>query len=75
MKARIVGVKKHPSNYGGYFCYVFFKTEDGKSFRTCLTPQCGNYSNWRGLKKGDIVDGLVIKNKGLIDADSLIQKV
>jgi hypothetical protein len=56
---------------GGHFYYAFFKGEDGKSYRSCLYPQFGNFKRWEPLlnKENVILDGLQLRGK-LIDADS-----
>ena len=72
MKAEITQVSKVPSKYGGHFWYMFFKGEDGKSYKTCISPACRNFERWEqvlgaiGLK----LDKLNIKKGNLIDADS-----
>ena len=71
MKATILKISHKPSQYGGKFTYVYFKGEDGKSYRSCIGSHFGNYRRWEGLCKiGNVLDGLVVKGKGLIDADS-----
>lgn len=65
--------KKVPSRFGGQMYYLFFN-DGNSSFRTCVDTTFRNFSKWEKLiqnaKKGDIVKGLVVKSKGLIDADS-----
>jgi hypothetical protein len=52
---------------------VFFKGEDGKSYKMWLDTTYGNYSRWRGvLQKGTILNGLKVKSGTLLDADSMI---
>tara|TARA_R100000963_G_C4636203_1_gene100271 strand:- start:578 stop:898 length:321 start_codon:yes stop_codon:yes gene_type:complete len=65
--------KKVKSRFGGDMYYLFFN--DGtSSFRTCVDTTFRNFSKWEKLInniiKGDIVTGLVVKSKGMIDADS-----
>ena len=65
--------KKVHSRFGGQMYYLFFN--DGtSSFRTCVDTTFRNFHKWEKLIqnaiKGDIVVGLVVKSKGLIDADS-----
>ena len=65
--------KKVPSRFGGSMYYLFFNNGE-RSFRTCVDTTFRNFHKWERLiqnaKKGDIVNGLVVKSKGLIDADS-----
>jgi hypothetical protein len=65
--------KKVPSRFGGSMYYLFFNDGE-RSFRTCVDTTFRNFHKWERLiknaKKGDIVNGLVVKSKGLIDADS-----
>lgn len=71
MKGEILKIEQKPSRFGGSFYYLFFKGEDGKSYRTCLSPNYRNWKRWEGtLKVGTVVGGLVVKRPGLIDADS-----
>lgn len=50
---------------------VFFKGDDGKSYKTWLDPANGNFRRWEPLMKEDmIITGLKIKSGRLIDADS-----
>ena len=41
MKAQITSFKQQSSKYGDRFFYVFFKNQDGKSFRSCETLENG----------------------------------
>tara|TARA_R100000734_G_scaffold10486_1_gene7921 strand:+ start:6205 stop:6489 length:285 start_codon:yes stop_codon:yes gene_type:complete len=65
--------KKVPSRFGGQMFYLFFNDGE-RSFRTCVDTTFRNFHKWekliRNAKKGDIVNGLVVKSNGLIDADS-----
>lgn len=72
----VTGLKEMKSRYGGKFYYVYFKEyESGKSYRTCLTPNCRNYKNWSSLVnnfKDRVVEVENVKANGhLIDADSM----
>mgnify|MGYP003115731065 FL=1 len=65
--------KSVKSRFGGTMYYLFFN--DGqRSFRTCVDTTFRNFVKWERLIKnatrGDIVLGLVVKSKGMIDADS-----
>ena len=53
MKAKIIGFEKRDSKYGGHFFYIFFKDEDGKSYRTCADPKCRNFNRWMKLMPTD----------------------
>ena len=71
MKAQITSIKPTLSKYGGKFYYVFFKDDNGKSFKTCLFPTMRNFPRWKSVMKvGAILTNLKIKEKNLIDADS-----
>jgi hypothetical protein len=71
MKALLLKTTENPSKYGGKFYYAFFKSADGRSFRSCLDPKMANFRRWlRFIGKENIeLDGLVAKGS-LIDADS-----
>ena len=74
MKAQITSFKKHKSKYGDIFFYVFFKDENGQSFKTCLYTNMRNFQKWdKVVKPGMVLDNLSLKRKGLIDADSQFQ--
>lgn len=51
---------------------VFFKGDDGHSYKTWLDPKNGNFGRWQGLMKvGNVLTGINLKGNGtLIDADS-----
>jgi hypothetical protein len=61
------------SRFGGTMYYLFFNDGE-RSYRTCVDTTFRNYTKWERLinniTKGDIVLGLVVKSKGMIDADS-----
>ena len=71
MKAILLKTEKRVSKFGSYFWYAFFKGEDGKSYRSCLYPNCRNFSRWQNFidKENIILDNLATKGN-LIDADS-----
>lgn len=77
MKATLLRTQEGVSKYGGKFYYAFFKGEDGRSYRSCLFPTCGNFMRWRGFigKKDIVLDGLVLKGRDLIDADSFPREI
>ena len=71
MKLQITSYKNTPSKYGGFFYYVFFKDDAGKNYKSCIYPNCRNFNKWRSvLKRGSVLDNLVLKSAGLVDADS-----
>lgn len=51
---------------------VFFKGDDGRSYKTWLDPLNGNYRRWESVAKvHNVLTGLNLKGNGnLIDADS-----
>lgn len=65
--------KKVPSRFGGEMYYIFFNDGE-RSYRTCVDTTFRNFVKWerliKNIKAGDIVAGLVVKSKGMIDADS-----
>ncbi len=73
MKATITIIKKELSNYGGDAFLIGFSGEDGKSYRTWVYENCGNYQRWRQIIAkgvGTAVGNLNIKSGRLINADS-----
>lgn len=76
MIAKIVKIEKKSSKYGGFFFYAFLKTEDGKSYYTCLYPKMRNYKKWQPfMKVGITLKGLEVLKGRLINADSRISEV
>jgi hypothetical protein len=49
MKAKIVKVSSKSSIYGGIFYYMFFKSQSGDSYKSCIYPKMRNFINWRNL--------------------------
>jgi len=85
MKAKVMKIQQKDSKYGNFFYYVFFKGEDKKSYRTCVSPTMRNYVNWEdiikeflALKKKDIwLENLTVLSVGkqlLVDADSKVMR-
>ena len=73
MTAEIIKITKRPSNYGGYFYFVCFKSLDGKSYISYIYPKMRNYTRWKlVLDVGTVLSGLrtVKGRKNMIDADS-----
>jgi len=81
--ATIIKIVSHKSKYGGYFYYLFFKSSNGKSYKTCLYPSCSNFQRWlqviQEVKQGKEVwlTGLftLSRSKYIIDADSQFQRL
>jgi len=69
----IMDIKKKSSRYGGHFFYVYFKSQKGEDYYSCLYPKMRNYQRWKKvLRIGVTLKNLklVIGKKKLIDADS-----
>lgn len=82
MRAKPIKVQVQKAwSYGQEFYYVFFKGDDGKSYRTCLSPICGNFKRWQPIiekvRAGWEIwlDNLVTRKdkdgRLIVDADSL----
>ena len=79
MRAKVTKIDEKPSYRGGSFFFIFFKTDEGRSAKTCIYPQYGNARRWlpeipkwrAALADGREVwlDGLFLRGN-LIDADS-----
>lgn len=80
MIATLNKITKHPSKWGGDFYYLFFKTEDGESCKSCVTPNYRNWQRWREIVLNFqeshplVIKNLIIKN-GIVDADSFPEVV
>ena len=73
MKATITIVKRETSHYGGDCFLLGFQGEDGKSYRTWIATNCGNYRRWVPIIEqgvGTAVEGLNVKSSHLINAES-----
>ena len=74
MKATITSIDRtYRSRHGGVCALITFMGEDGKSYRSWLYPNCGNYQRWIPVIEagvGSSLDELTIKGHGLINADS-----
>jgi len=82
MTAKLINLKKHRSDYGGDFYFLFFKGEDGQSYRTCIYPKFGNFRRWESIIRQFLMNrseiwlaNLRLKGQRLIDADSLFEVV
>lgn len=82
MKAQLLKItSKQPSKHEGNYYYLFFKGEDGKSYRSCVVDIYRNWANWRDVinnfdESSPIwLDALRLKSNGFIDADSRPVKV
>lgn len=79
MNGTITSIEKKPAKTGGYFYYVFFSLEDGKSAKTCVYPKYRNFKRWESLIKSFesglpvSVTGLIFKKDRLVDADSPVR--
>ena len=72
MILQVLKIKREKSKRGNYyFDYVFFKSlTNGKSYKTCISPEFRNYRWWKDIKVGDFIevnDNMIRGN--LIDAD------
>lgn len=70
---QITKISKQTSRYTKKPVYaVFFKGDDGHSYKTWLDPNNGNFRRWEGLMKvGNVLTGINLKGNGnLVDADS-----
>jgi len=76
VKATLLKTEPHSSQHGGMFYYFFFKGEDGKSYRSCMYPNMGNFSRWRPFigREGVALSNLTLKGR-LIDADSFPMEI
>jgi hypothetical protein len=71
MKVTLLRTQEKTSKFGGKFFYFFFKGENGKSYRSCMYPQYGNFKRWQEfVGKKDIVLDNVNVNGAMVDADS-----
>lgn len=81
MTFRITGVETKNSKFGGLFTYVFFRSDEPRSVKTCLDPRNRNYKRWEPLiakyRAGNevFVENLKFKRGDLVDADSLFMEV
>ena len=80
MKATYLKHTKKPSQFGGFFYYIFVKGEDGRSYRTCIGDNFRNFIKWNNViqraESGDELLNLrtkMYKGKPIIDADSNVQ--
>lgn len=78
--AKITGINRRPSKFGGDFYYIYFKdVESGKSLRTCVYPNYRNYRNWANIisqYEADetteiVLSNLIVRNGTMVDADSM----
>ena len=67
--SRILLLKR--SRNGNSYIRVSFKMEDGSFAETNICPDFRNYGRWKNLLiVGKDLEGLIIKGKGAVDADS-----
>jgi len=75
MKLTVLKIQKTQSRFGKDFYYIFMKSEEGKSYKTCAYPNYGNFVRvgWDKVVKagaGAVLEYInPIVTKGLIDAD------
>lgn len=71
-KFQILKVQTQKSRYTKKDIFaVFFKADDGRSYKTWLDPANGNFKRWEKLLHVDtVLTNLKIKDGRLIDADS-----
>jgi hypothetical protein len=76
MRAILLKTQEGTSKFGGKFYYAFFKSESGKSYRSCLYPNFGNFKRWAGFigRKEVVLDNLIEKGN-MVDADSFPKEV
>jgi hypothetical protein len=72
---KIQKIESHKSkHHDGIFYYVFFKADDGSSYRTCLDPNMRNFrrNGWTEIVKSGV--GTIVTNLrkigNILDADS-----
>jgi len=83
MKAKVTKIDIRKSFQGGFFYYIFFKSDEGKSYKTCIYPRYGNFARWKPIiERWESIkysiqelwlNGLITKSKNLIDADSYFE--
>ena len=76
MKGQVTKIMQRETKDGPTFM-ITFALEDGKSARAWVVKRFGNYTRWAPIinkGKGTAVEGLVLKGKSLINADSFIKK-
>ena len=77
MNYTVTKVDSRQSKMGDIFYYVFLKSDEGKSARTCIYPKFRNYQFWKPAIDAARNDKAVyLKNlremkNGMVDADSL----
>jgi hypothetical protein len=60
---------------GNKFIVVIIRCEDGRARMTHICPDYRNYARWKPLLKvGKILEGLVLKDSGTINADSFARE-
>ncbi len=73
MQATVTGFKFIRPDYK----QIFFRCENGKSYKTHADMKCGNAQKWFNLDKGDVIYNFVIMPgpRNVINADSLFTLV
>ncbi len=77
MKATVTKIDQPKvSSYQATFIRIYFNGEDGNWYQTDVVPVYRNYKNWRPVIEKGIgvkLDGLMLKSKSKIDADSPVR--
>lgn len=74
MRLKVLKIKKFKSKRSDYdFYYIFMKSLDnGKSYKTCISPEFRNYRWWCDIKEYDVIDVVDEMIRGnLVDADCI----
>jgi len=79
MRAKVIKITelKKSKREGSYF-HIFFKGEDGRSYKTMVVPIYRNFKYWQWVINhgvGKWLDGLFLKERDIIDADSVPRPV
>jgi len=80
MNAEILKVTTTPSKFGGIVFVAYFKTEEGKSYKSWIDPKNRNYSKWTSILNkgaGTKVEGLRVfdEERKIVDADSEVKAI
>jgi len=73
MKLTLMKVKREKSRYGGHCFGLFFRSDEGKSYRSWLYPFCNNFVKWKLVLEsgeGTEIENLKLKTPHIVDADS-----
>ena len=71
MKGTITKIDARKKGNGAEFKRVYFELEDGGWAKTDLCPAFQNWRRWENLlHEGNLLDGLVMRDKSTVNADS-----